>query len=115
MAEPVPTPVAALGMSISVDVAPGANLVFQTHLDRDSEHRARDKGPECSFQLTAGHYVGVSVGVGSTVRQAAREAYKTCKAVSMPVSHFYRDDIGRRLKTDLPKLQDHGFAKGAEY
>ena len=37
---------------------------------------------------TAGHYVGVSVGAGATVRAAARGAYKTLDKLSMPASPF---------------------------
>jgi len=68
-----------------------------------------------SALATAGHYVGVAVGTGDTVRQAARGAYKTLDKLSMPCSPFWRDDIGERLRKDLPELQRHGFATGWEY
>jgi len=68
MAEPVPTPVAALGMSISVDVAPGANLVFQTHLDRDSEIGEIDE------------LVSKALSVGDRKR-AEFEAIQTCSKI----------------------------------
>jgi phosphoribosylamine--glycine ligase len=64
---------------------------------------------------TAGHYVGLGVGVGGTVRQAAREAYKTLGKLSMPGSPFWRIDIGGRLKKELPRLQAQGFAAGMEF
>lgn len=65
--------------------------------------------------MTAGHYVGVAVGVGDTVRVAARGAYKVLDKVSMPCSPFWRDDIGKRLQQELPRLQKHGFARGMTY
>jgi hypothetical protein len=49
------------------------------------------------------------------VRQAAREAYKTLGKLSMPGSPFWRIDIGGRLKKELPRLQEHGFAAGMEF
>lgn len=65
--------------------------------------------------VTAGSYVGIATGIGDTVRQAARGAYRVLDKLSMPCSPFWRDDIGERLKEDLPALQEHRFAAGMEY
>lgn len=72
------------------------------------------KGDDTLY-TSAGYYVGVVTGAGETVREAARQAYKNLAKISMPSSPFYRNDAGVRLKRDLPKLQEHGFAAGFEY
>jgi phosphoribosylamine--glycine ligase len=64
---------------------------------------------------SAGSYIGITTGTGSTVREAARGAYKTLRKISMPASPFYRNDIGKGLARQLPLLQEHGFATGMEY
>ena len=65
--------------------------------------------------LTAGDYLGVAVGTGDTVREARTRAYRTMQKISTPAALFYRDDIGERLRRELPKLQEHGFAIGMTY
>lgn len=64
---------------------------------------------------TAGAYVLVSVGIGPTVVEARRGAYRTLDRLTIPASPFWRVDIGSRLRGDLDKLQSHGFAKGMDY
>jgi phosphoribosylamine---glycine ligase len=64
---------------------------------------------------SAGTYVGISAGTGQSVQKAARVAYKSLRQISMPTSPFYRIDIGQKLKKELPKLQEHGFAMGMEF
>jgi len=86
----------------------------------DPTHRDRFHPCECmageeTELASAGDYIGVSVGTGSTVRAAAKDAYTTLRRVNMPSSPFWRVDIGRRLSRELPKLQEHGFALGMEY
>jgi phosphoribosylamine--glycine ligase len=71
-------------------------------------------GTETMFE-SAGHYVAVGVGCGERVSSAARQAYRTLEAISMPCSPLWRDDIGERLKTELPELHEHRFASGLEY
>lgn len=70
---------------------------------------------EDSPLATAGHYVGVSVGTGSRVSEAARQAYRQLKKISMPCGPFWRIDAGLRLRRELDQLQAHGFAVGLEY
>ena len=72
-------------------------------------------GEDGAVLASAGGYVGVATGTGDTVRQAARRAYRVLDHLSMPASPFWRNDIGRRLREDIPKLQEHGFASGLEY
>jgi phosphoribosylamine-glycine ligase len=64
---------------------------------------------------SAGHYIGVGVGRGENVRTASRQAYRVLEHIAMPCSPFWRNDIGDRLRKELPKLQAHGFATGMEY
>jgi phosphoribosylamine-glycine ligase len=64
---------------------------------------------------TAGSYVLVSTGTGATVVEARREAYRVLDRLTIPASPFWRVDIGSRLRSDLDKLQAHGFAKGMAY
>lgn len=72
-------------------------------------------GPEGAAYATAGGYIGVATGTGATVREAARGAYKVLGGVRMPGSPFWRNDIGRKLKRDLPRLQEAGFAAEMTY
>ena len=66
-------------------------------------------------QVSAGDYIGVATGTGGTVREAARRAYGLLSKLSMPASPFWRNDIGKRLSRDIPRLQEHGFAAGLVY
>jgi phosphoribosylamine--glycine ligase len=64
---------------------------------------------------SAGDYIGLSTGTGSTVRESRKAAYRVLQKLHLPGSPFYRIDIGQRLARQLPKLQEHGFAAGMEY
>lgn len=64
---------------------------------------------------SAGTYLGIGVGTGSTVREAARGAYKVFKSLSLPAAPSYRTDIGQRLRRELDQLQTHGYAAGMVY
>jgi phosphoribosylamine--glycine ligase len=59
---------------------------------------------------SAGTYVLVATGTGDTVKAAKDSAYRVVKSLRMPASPMFRSDIGDRLKKQLPKLQQHGFA-----
>jgi phosphoribosylamine--glycine ligase len=65
--------------------------------------------------ITAGGYAGVVTGIGPTVRSAARSAYRSLAHISMPASPYWRNDIGLRLKKELPVLRERGFASLMEY
>jgi phosphoribosylamine---glycine ligase len=64
---------------------------------------------------TAGMIVGVATKAAPTVRQAAKGCYQELKELHIPCSPFWRNDIGTTLKTQLPKLQQHGYALGMNY
>ena len=59
-------------------------------------------------------YLAVVTGVGKSVKEACRRAYKVVKELHVP-NMIYRDDIGERLEESLPKLQAHGFAEEFTY
>lgn len=65
--------------------------------------------------VTAGDYVLVTTGTGSTVSSAKSKAYKTLKNLKVPNSPMYRTDIGKRLQKQLPDLQKMGYATGLSY
>jgi phosphoribosylamine--glycine ligase len=67
------------------------------------------------MMVTAGTYVLVASGDGGTVEEARRHAYQCIESVSLPNSPMYRGDIGRRLQSQLPKLQANGYAIGLTY
>ncbi len=73
------------------------------------------KQRDIEMPVTAGVYPLVVTGTGSTVRTAMASAYGTVGTISWPSNVGYRTDIGKRLKKDLSKLQEHGFALGMEY
>jgi phosphoribosylamine---glycine ligase len=70
---------------------------------------------ETEMYVTAGTYVLVVTGSGTTVASAARKTYASVEQIKWPSNIMYRTDIGERLKKDLPKLQRHGFARGLSY
>lgn len=65
--------------------------------------------------VTAGDYVMVVTGIGETVSAAAKRAYATVKQINIPTGAMYRNDIGLKLKRQLPKLHDLGYLVGQEY
>lgn len=67
--------------------------------------------------LTAGDYILVATGTGKTVSEAQKACYETLWQLSIPSTQdrAFRNDIGNRLKKELPKLQKQGFAIGMEY
>lgn len=75
----------------------------------------------CDIQMgrdgleTAGPYVLVSTGTGTTVVEARREALRVLNRLRMPCGPYWRNDIGTRLRAEFDGLQRHGFAAGAVY
>lgn len=65
--------------------------------------------------VTAGDYVLVASGVGSSVQTSRAKAYRILEKLRLPASPFWRPDIGSRLKKQLPLVQMHGYAKGMEF
>jgi phosphoribosylamine-glycine ligase len=70
---------------------------------------------EAPIWTTAGTYILVGSGTGATVEEARRHAYQILDRLSLPNSPMYRTDIGHRLRWQLPRLQDHGYALGMSY
>ena len=64
---------------------------------------------------TAGTYIGVSVGTGSTVVDARDDALRVLNRLTIPAAPYWRVDAGARLRRGFPKLQENGFALGALY
>lgn len=64
---------------------------------------------------TSGDYVCIATGTGPTVQAARGQAYRTIERLQLPANPFYRVDIGARLARELPRLQEHGFARGLVY
>lgn len=110
----------AVGVVLSIPPYPNGPRDYQETLEVPIYGCPPDWHP-CEVQAgeatmcSAGTYLGISVGTGPTVRQAARGAYKTLRSLSLPSSPSYRIDIGARLRKDLDALQSHGFAIGMEY
>jgi phosphoribosylamine---glycine ligase len=63
---------------------------------------------------TAGDYVLVATGLGRTVAGAAERAYTTVKELQI-ADMIYRNDIGKRLQEQLPKLHALGYAREFMY
>jgi phosphoribosylamine---glycine ligase len=64
---------------------------------------------------TAGSYVLVATGTAETVVGARREAHRVLERIRIPASPFWRNDIGSRLRSEIPKLQKFDFARGLNY
>lgn len=65
--------------------------------------------------VSAGDYLMIATGTGSTVQEARRRAYQAVHRPQMPSEPFYRPDIAERLVRQLPELHRLGFATGVQY
>lgn len=65
--------------------------------------------------VTAGDYVLVMSGTGTTVKESAESAYRNLESLTIPNSPMWRTDIGKRLKKQLPRLQAMGYASGMDW
>lgn len=65
--------------------------------------------------VTAGDYVMVANGHGKTVSESCEKAYENVKKIDIPDCINVRDDVGERLKTELPILRSHGWCKDWKY
>ena len=74
-------------------------------------HDVKGKIVEMPCWVTAGDYVLVASGSGSTVQTARTKAYRILKTLEVPNSPFWRPDIGQRLMKQLPLVQAQGYAK----
>ncbi len=64
---------------------------------------------------TSGSYVLVATGTGQSVVDARAQAHRVLGRLSIPASPFWRNEIGQRLRKELPTLQAHGYATGLSY
>jgi phosphoribosylamine--glycine ligase len=64
---------------------------------------------------TAGSYVLVATGTGSSVSHSRNQALRVLNRLKIPASPFWRIDIGNRLRGQLEALQRHGFARDLLY
>ena len=97
------------GFELSEDIHPCEMMasVCPTEID--------GKVVDAPCMATAGDYVLVATGTGSTISSARGKAYRTLKKLSIPNSPMYRTDIGKRLLRQLPDLNKHGYATGLVY
>jgi phosphoribosylamine--glycine ligase len=63
---------------------------------------------------TAGDYLAVVTGTGRSVKQAAERAYAVVKELDIS-DVIYRDDVGEKLKDEIPELQKLGYANDFIY
>ena len=63
---------------------------------------------------TAGDYLAVVTGTGRSVKQAAERAYGVVKELDIS-DVIYRDDVGEKLKDEIPDLQKLGYAVDFTY
>jgi phosphoribosylamine--glycine ligase len=65
--------------------------------------------------VTAGDYVLVMTAVADTVKDAALTCCRRLERLTMPASPMWRNDIGKKLAKQLPKIQAQGYATGLMY
>jgi phosphoribosylamine--glycine ligase len=65
--------------------------------------------------VSSGDLLVVASGRGATVRESADNAYAAASSIEIPNDVEMRTDIGDRLKKEIPKLQDYGFAEAWRY
>lgn len=65
--------------------------------------------------VSSGDYLGCMVGLGPTIKVAAKRAYALIDQLEIPNSVIYRTDIGHRLEKQLPELQKLGFGENWSY
>ena len=57
----------------------------------------------------------VATGTDLDVAGSVKRAYRAIKKIEIPNSPMYRTDIGKRLKEQIPELQDLGYAEDWKY
>lgn len=68
-----------------------------------------------SMIVSAGNYLLVACGTGTTIKESCKGAYATAETLSIPNSPGWRNDIGEKLQHQLPKIQALGYAKNLRY
>jgi phosphoribosylamine--glycine ligase len=70
---------------------------------------------ERDMPVSAGEYLMVCSSYAETVGEAHCDTIELIKSLSIPNSPIWRNDVGGRLKKQLPELQSLGYAKGMRY
>jgi len=78
-------------------------------------HDLDGKVVELPCLTSAGDYLLVASGLGTSVREARARAYRVLEGLEVPNSPFWRPDIGQRLKKQLPTMQKLGYATGLQF
>ncbi len=81
----------------------------------EAPHNSPDGVKNKKCLVTAGDYVLVVTGSGGTVKSSSKAAYRVLDKLEMPNSPFFRTDAGKRLKSELPLIQPHGYSRGLVY
>jgi phosphoribosylamine--glycine ligase len=84
-------------------------------LAKDVPIRTKEGIRSGTCPATAGDYVLIMTATADHVSAAAQLVYKRLGALNVPNSPMYRTDIGRRLARQLPKIQQHGYARSMRY
>ena len=98
----------------------GAEDMDHIHLSEvmigDAPTMVGDKVVDMPGYVTCGDYSLVVTGTGGTITAARRSAYAAVDKVKIPNNPMYRTDIGLgRMKKQLPKLHEMGYALPLEY
>lgn len=102
-------PVHGLTPRIMRDVHPSEMMMGEAPVEVDG------KIVTSPILCSAGDYLLTVTGTGDTIRKARGHAYAVLDKISVPASPFYRNDIGQRLKKQLPEIQAQGYAAGIEF
>lgn len=67
------------------------------------------------LMVSAGNYLLTVSGVGDSVSEAIEAVYPRVKSLVIPNSPIFRNDIGKRLESQLEELQECGYATEWEW
>lgn len=97
---------------ITPDIMPNVHLVDV--MAGKAVDNVDGKPKETDMLMTSGEYIACITGLGKTVRESSKNAYKNIEQIHVS-NAFYRNDIGEKVKKMIPELQAHGFATAWEY
>lgn len=103
------------GFPISYPERVQKHIHFQQVQQGTAPQLVDGKLEEVDAILTAGTYVLIATGQGTTVEDARLAAYSVVDKISWPSNVMARTDIGKRLMEQLPLLHEHGYAIGMRY
>lgn len=81
----------------------------------DAPHVEDGKLGKRETLASSGSYLLVATGTGETVVSARDGAYRALGQLTVPASPHWRIDIGSRLRSQIDKLNKHGYARGLRY